>query len=593
MNLKKWEMAVVVAAGILFFGSLGAYLSGVPLRKYLFGIGAEEGQDLIGRVASASGTVRRELESTAEFDSIGKGDRLFRQDVVMTDDASSAVLRLDDGSTIELGPKSMVKLQTEAGFNLTGVSRTTRVEVVSGEVTGKTTRSRGAVILSSREGNIRLGRKASRTVRVAEESPDAILARVRSTGTAGTGLLSRLSFTALLQRVENSESIHPAGKSGTADESPKLTGTADHQEGATDNQSDGEPDFNFEDPPTPSPPDRPTPSPRPSPSPSPSPSPTPPPKPVRAQLVLLEPPPDATLTVPQGSLMAFVPVNFHWMISGLKSAFGRGACLKARLSVWALGSSPESRKPVFEGKLPCRAGVSQLKWAAIAPGTYEWRVALDRAEGKARFIVKPDFEAIEVSRPESLKPSDSPATESWMERSKPRVRLTWSPYPTATEYEISIANPAPDMKASVLTRETTHVFTRSSILDTKLTYEIISHLPSGFIVHSPRTDLSFDFNPPDPVSPADRTTLSKSVDGWTDNGVLLTWQKIGISEGYQLEIARDSSFRQVIINRSQKDNFFLFRPPHVNASYWWRIRAFAGRQFTQPSEAFRFNISTR
>lgn len=601
MDLKKWELGVVIAALILFFGSLAAYLTGIPLRRYLFGIEDEEGQQLIGKVTQSTGTVRREILSAAEFNSIGTGDPLFRHDVVMTDNASTAVLKLDDGSTIQLGPKSMVKLQTEAGFDLTGVNRTTRVEVVSGEVTGNSAGGKSRVILASHDGNIRLGRKASRTVRVADETPDAILARARQASAPRSGFFSGMSFTSLLQKIEGSESLHPAGISGTSRSNSSQNLSRSDE---ADDPTEREPDFNFKEPPDPTRPLRSIPSPLPSPeitpSPSPSPSPTPSPKPARIELQLLDPSADAALTVPQGNLFAAMPVAFQWRLAGARGDFAEKANATARLTVWADASGGRPKKILLQKELRCHAGISKVDWVADSPGSYEWEVRLSQpelkataSEARAKFRVNKDFEGIAVSPPEQLKIADAPKSESWMERSKPRVRLRWPAYPTATEYEVTIFHPNSKKGESRHTRETTLTVTQSSIVDAELTYEVTSALPNGFVVHSGRKNLLFNFTPPDPVTPPDQTTLSKSVDAWNDNGVLLTWQKTGISEGYELEISRDPAFRRVVVKRSQTDNFFLFWPRNADGTYWWRIRAYAKKQFTRPSAVFRFNISTK
>ncbi|CAK9253092.1 unnamed protein product [Sphagnum jensenii] len=68
---------------------------------------------------------------------IKKDEPVFQNDTIITGSEGSVTLKLNDGGVIELGPQTMVKLQIESSFNLTGISRTTHIDVVSGQVSGK------------------------------------------------------------------------------------------------------------------------------------------------------------------------------------------------------------------------------------------------------------------------------------------------------------------------------------------------------------------------------------------------------------------------------------------------------------------------
>src|SRR3712207_8598328 len=102
-------MALVASSGFLFLASFTVYVTGFPLRNYLFGLSDESGQERIGRLASSKGTVKRELLGHSEFRRISPQDPLYKMDTLITSEDGSAVVRLDDGSEIELGPKTMVK----------------------------------------------------------------------------------------------------------------------------------------------------------------------------------------------------------------------------------------------------------------------------------------------------------------------------------------------------------------------------------------------------------------------------------------------------------------------------------------------------
>lgn len=70
----------------------------------------------IGHVESQVNTVRRRVDGTLVWNRIDRNDALFESDAVFADEGSAARLVLDDGSWIEVGPKTLVVVErTRAG----------------------------------------------------------------------------------------------------------------------------------------------------------------------------------------------------------------------------------------------------------------------------------------------------------------------------------------------------------------------------------------------------------------------------------------------------------------------------------------------
>lgn len=65
----------------------------------------------IGKVESRMNTVRRRLDGTLVWNSIGHGEPVFESDAVFADEGSAARLVLDDGSWIDVGPKTLVVVE--------------------------------------------------------------------------------------------------------------------------------------------------------------------------------------------------------------------------------------------------------------------------------------------------------------------------------------------------------------------------------------------------------------------------------------------------------------------------------------------------
>lgn len=158
---RPWEWGVIVFGLALLVGSSTLYVSGVSLRRYLLGWDDGEGSEEVGKLATKAGNVRRQLGMETEFKSIESSATLYNYDTIMTSSEGGATLQIDDGSKIELGPDTMVRL----AFNMRlGAPSSTTVEVVTGEVTGvsgsrnMTLRSRKQSVPVSGQKSLRVGR---------------------------------------------------------------------------------------------------------------------------------------------------------------------------------------------------------------------------------------------------------------------------------------------------------------------------------------------------------------------------------------------------------------------------------------------------
>ncbi len=232
-----------------------------------------------------------------------------------------------------------------------------------------------------------------------------------------------------------------------------------------------------------------------------------------------------------------------------------------------------------------------MVFTAQSPGDYRIEVKRNDINDDAQnivtpsdFQVAPEFEGIVLHKPEfkSEKPSDDDLRRT-------QVQLGWDAYPGVSTYRLQITRtngtvedlqvPAPNF--SIL---------RENISDKERKYVVSAPLPGGWLVKSRQDDIIFDFTPPHPVTPANNTALTENDNLWDGRGVLFTWQKTGISEGYILEVSEDPSFSRLVVNRRQKDNFLVFKPASRDVTYYWRVRAFAKDQVSAPSEAFQFSV---
>lgn len=105
---------VVIAAFCLLGAGFAGYLfyldtHGNPVR----GQGAP-----MGVVEKSESFVRRKLSDSYLWDPIGSKDKLYRHDSIQTGPESSARIRLNDGSIVELGEESLVVIDDQAKMSL-------------------------------------------------------------------------------------------------------------------------------------------------------------------------------------------------------------------------------------------------------------------------------------------------------------------------------------------------------------------------------------------------------------------------------------------------------------------------------------------
>lgn len=149
-ELRSWEIALLVVSFAVLVSGIGLFATRTSVMG-LFSNALRTGKDAeIGRVAELQGVLRREKAGESEFVQLARQAPVYQNDLVMTGASDSAKLELHDGSTIELGPGTMIRLVNESQFTLSGIVRMTRVQLVEGEVRGASLK--GSVVVRDARG---------------------------------------------------------------------------------------------------------------------------------------------------------------------------------------------------------------------------------------------------------------------------------------------------------------------------------------------------------------------------------------------------------------------------------------------------------
>lgn len=166
------ESSLILFGLALFTSSSYVFFSQVSLRKYVLGWENEISLEKVGILDFTEGDVRRKSASQNLFDQLKKKGALYNYDTIVTGSESSAKLKLDDGSSIELGPKTMIKLAFETSVSLEGIKRATTINVVSGKVKGRA--NKAPVIIKSRKQTLTLSEKPE-SLQVSIPTPELLL----------------------------------------------------------------------------------------------------------------------------------------------------------------------------------------------------------------------------------------------------------------------------------------------------------------------------------------------------------------------------------------------------------------------------------
>lgn len=541
-ELKRWEIALIVISIFIFISSLSLYVAGFPLRKYIFGIDDDQSRSQIGQIAQKVGTLRRQLGGDLEFKSVGVMTPVFDQDTLVTGEEASASVQLEDGSTLELGPTTMVKLSYESQFSLEGIARAAKVKVLTGKVTGQAKQRK--IIVQTKEKTVAIAKNMRETVSTIRRLPS-------------------------VPQAEEPKAPPPPPP-------PPPVAVA---------------------PPQPVPVAQPTLTPTPTPvpqvvaTPTPKPSPLPP---AIAKIQFTSPPNGAKFQVPNGSVVAEKPIQFEWTVSP--------PAAKVLIKISKVNRSGDGKtelQEVFQDLVQANRGKASFRWVAKSPGEYQWGISgeqVERLPGFAKkrmsFKVNREFEAIETLEP--LIGGQKLDTNLLRGRQLKNfaIVLRWKPYAQAENYRVWVAKES-NSRTPLLQKtvgENEYVFNKDKVYSGRFVYKVSVDLPSGFTVTSKVRPFIFNFLPPILVVPGDKAVFSKQANLEKGTNILLTWQKTNFTDAYELEIGEDSDFTRIHFRKKMKQNYFIFDPLKPG-KYWWRVRSYSKDVLSPPSAAFEVVVT--
>ena len=170
------------------------------------------------------------------------------------------------------------------------------------------------------------------------------------------------------------------------------------------------------------------------------------------------------------------------------------------------------------------------------------------------------------------------------------VALRWEPYPGVRKYLITIFDKYKKMILKKSVDGSTYSFNKKKVYVGEIYYTVSGETTNGFKMHSPIRPFIFNFLSPELTNPLNQTSVKTAHIEKTGVGVLFTWQKTNFTESYELELASDATFSNVIKRQGTTGNFLLIsgiRP----GQYWWRVRSIAvGELKSTPGVPFKITV---
>jgi hypothetical protein len=134
-------------AALLLFGAVVISYQEIPVWKLFLvkdfnsldlSVLLNKDQNSLGQISELRGSgLKRRTLNEGFFNTLKINESVFGGDIVTTDNATLAVIKFNDGSTLEIQPGSMVKLDFHMDQSgLLKIAKNPKVEVFSGSVTG-------------------------------------------------------------------------------------------------------------------------------------------------------------------------------------------------------------------------------------------------------------------------------------------------------------------------------------------------------------------------------------------------------------------------------------------------------------------------
>jgi hypothetical protein len=154
LHSRSTERIVLIAGFLLMFIPGAILFSNIQLTDRIFVSRDILTLSPIGEVVRPSRIVRRRGEDELAFSTSHSGDPVFVGDTIITGKDSSTKINLSDGSILEIGPESMIKISPVRTFSFKGIEKKFNVTVQAGAIKAKVEGEAAPIVFQSLTGEV-------------------------------------------------------------------------------------------------------------------------------------------------------------------------------------------------------------------------------------------------------------------------------------------------------------------------------------------------------------------------------------------------------------------------------------------------------
>lgn len=151
---RMTENAILLAGILMILGPAALILLNIQLTEKFFGAKDILAQSPIGEVTQPRRVVRKKGEDDSAYLKARQGDPVFEGDTVLTGKESSTRVTLSDGTVLELGPESMIRIEPVRTFSFKGIQKKFEITVEAGAIKAKAKSNSAPVVLKSSQGAV-------------------------------------------------------------------------------------------------------------------------------------------------------------------------------------------------------------------------------------------------------------------------------------------------------------------------------------------------------------------------------------------------------------------------------------------------------
>ncbi|NDG85154.1 MAG: hypothetical protein EBX52_08990, partial [Proteobacteria bacterium] len=145
----------VLGFGILFIaGPAVIFGLNIEITERFFGAKDVLSQSNIGEIIRPKNVVKKKGNEDSAYGSARQGDPIYVGDTVMTGKESFTRVTLSDGSVLDLGPETLVRIEPVRSFSLKGIKKKLKITVEAGAVKAKTKTNSAPIVIESSSGEI-------------------------------------------------------------------------------------------------------------------------------------------------------------------------------------------------------------------------------------------------------------------------------------------------------------------------------------------------------------------------------------------------------------------------------------------------------